>query len=141
MKQSLDEEELEIAMDVALDAGYRHFDTAYMYENESIIGKVLNKWFSSGRVKREEIFITTKLPICGLHEDRVEMFMKKSLENLQLEYVDLYLIHFPIGTNYVGYTVTPPDMLVVEMSNHVDVWRVSLVEILYEILRNTMGRV
>jgi diketogulonate reductase-like aldo/keto reductase len=46
------------------------------------------------------VFITTKLPLHAVHPDRVEPFMKKSLKNLGLDYVDLYLIHFPIGFKY-----------------------------------------
>jgi alcohol dehydrogenase (NADP+) len=61
---------------------------------------VLKQWFACGKLKREDIFITTKLPPQGVHPDRVELFMKKSLENLQLDYVDLYLIHLPIGFKY-----------------------------------------
>jgi alcohol dehydrogenase (NADP+) len=61
---------------------------------------VLKQCFASGKLKREDIFITTKLPPQGVHPDRLEIFMKKSLENLQLDYVDLYLIHLPIGFKY-----------------------------------------
>lgn len=128
MLQSTDEAELEKALDVALETGYRHIDTAYVYENEKVIGRVIKKWISSGKIKREDLFITTKLPLAGIHEDRVEMFMKKSLENLQLPYVDLYLIHFPIGTNYVGSPVTPPDQIVLEKPNHIAIWKVSGIE-------------
>lgn len=46
---------------MALSAGYRHIDTAYMYENEHIIGSVLKRWFDSGKIKREELFIVTKV--------------------------------------------------------------------------------
>ncbi|KAG5869703.1 hypothetical protein JTB14_033300 [Gonioctena quinquepunctata] len=121
---STDEAELENALNVALETGYRHIDTAYVYENEAIIGRVLKQWLSSGKLRREELFITTKLPICGTHEDRVEIFIKKSLENLQLDYLDLYLIHFPIGTNYVeGCVVTPPDQMKLEKSDHFAIWK------------------
>lgn len=122
--QSSDETELMNALEIALDAGYRHIDTAWLYENEAVIGKVLKKWLTSGKLKREDLFITTKLPICGVHEDRVELFIKKSLENLQLDYVDLYLIHFPVGTNYVGTSLTANDQVIVEKSDHVAIWKV-----------------
>jgi alcohol dehydrogenase (NADP+) len=98
--QSKDETETAAAINAALEAGYRHIDTAYRYENEKIIGKVLKEWFASGKLKREDVFITTKLPLHAVHPDRVEPFMKKSLKNLGLDYVDLYLIHFPIGFKY-----------------------------------------
>ncbi|KAL1506844.1 hypothetical protein ABEB36_006132 [Hypothenemus hampei] len=91
-----DEIELERALDVAFETGYRHIDTAYYYQNEHIIGRVLKKWFESGKLKREDVFITTKLPGCQ-PPDKVETYLKKSLEDLQLDYVDLYLIHFPIA--------------------------------------------
>jgi len=97
MWQSLIPEELEKALDVALDAGYRHFDTAYTYDNEVVFGNVLKRWFDTGKVKREELFIVTKLPVFGSHHERVETFLKISLERLQLDYVDLYLIHQPAG--------------------------------------------
>jgi len=45
----------------ALEVGYRHFDTAYFYRNEHVLGKVLKEWLNSGKVKREELFITTKV--------------------------------------------------------------------------------
>jgi len=46
---------------MALEAGYRHIDTAYIYQNESIIGDVLQEWIQGRRIKREDIFITTKV--------------------------------------------------------------------------------
>jgi len=93
-----DEGELVNALNVALETGYRHIDTAQLYQNEHIIGKVLKGWFDSGKLKRKDVFITTKLPGSGVHPDRVERYLKQSLEKLQLDYVDLYLIHFPICT-------------------------------------------
>lgn len=48
-------------MNSALEAGYRHIDTAYNYINEDAIGEVLNEWIQSGKVKREELFIVTKV--------------------------------------------------------------------------------
>ena len=54
------------AVEWALEAGYRYFDTAFMYGNEAEIGDVINKWIKEGRVDRRDLFITTKLPIFGL---------------------------------------------------------------------------
>lgn len=88
--------------------GYRHIDTACSYGNENAVGKVLNRWISEGKIKREDVFVTTKLPIIGVHPDRIEMFIKKSLANLGLDYVDLYLIHFPVGCKYRGDEVYKP---------------------------------
>jgi len=87
-----------------LKAGYRHIDTAYMYENEHVIGKVLKRWLDSGDIKRDELFVVTKLPPIGMTPERVEYFIQKSLKALQLEYLDLYLVHTPIGIQYVNDT-------------------------------------
>ncbi|XP_060523373.1 aldo-keto reductase family 1 member A1-like [Cylas formicarius] len=116
-----EEETLEKALDVALEVGYRHIDTAYLYKNEHIIGKVLKKWFSSGKLKREDVFITTKLPWSNNYPEGVEKSLKESLESLQLDYVDLYLIHFPIRTTplddkgFQGLQGLPTD--------HIGIWR------------------
>lgn len=74
-----DEAELEAALVTALENGYRHIDTAFAYRNEHVIGRVINQWISSGKLKREELFITTKLPMEGVNPD-------KYLKSVFLEY-------------------------------------------------------
>ena len=56
-----DVNEFEITVNTALEIGYRHFDIAYNYKNEVHLGNVLKKWLDSGKVKREDLFITTKV--------------------------------------------------------------------------------
>ncbi|KAJ3643651.1 hypothetical protein Zmor_026350 [Zophobas morio] len=121
-------EETEAAVNTALELGYRHIDTAFVYDSENGIGRALNQWISSGKVKREDLFITTKLPMVGVHPDRVEMFMKKSLESLQLDYVDLYLIHFPVGCKLKEGTGWPyleenGETAVEGKTDHVALWK------------------
>lgn len=87
------------ATKVALENGYRLIDTAYFYQNEADIGKAVNEKLSEG-LKREEVFIITKLWNIH-HEPRlVEAACRKSLSNLDLDYIDLYLMHTPIGYEF-----------------------------------------
>ncbi|XP_043671068.1 aldo-keto reductase family 1 member A1-like isoform X2 [Vespula pensylvanica] len=89
-------EEIEAAVGTALECGYRHIDTAFNYNNEEAIGKSLNNWFNKGG-KREELFVTSKLPHYGNRPSDVEKFLKLSLERLGLDYLDMYLIHMPFA--------------------------------------------
>ncbi|EDW58475.2 aldo-keto reductase family 1 member B7 [Drosophila virilis] len=89
--------EIEPALDIALEAGYRHIDTALIYRNEKAIGRVLKRWLDAGKVKREELYIVTKLPPTAIRPQDVESTFKQSLANMQLDYVDMYLIHTPFA--------------------------------------------
>ncbi|XP_057337171.1 1,5-anhydro-D-fructose reductase-like isoform X2 [Microplitis mediator] len=89
-------EEVEYAVTTALHFGYRHFDTAFNYKNEEAVGNSLKKWFAEGG-KREDVFVTTKLPHFGNRPSDVEKYVKLSLQNLGLDYIDMYLIHMPFA--------------------------------------------
>ncbi|GJM90070.1 hypothetical protein PR202_ga06315 [Eleusine coracana subsp. coracana] len=87
----------------ALRIGYRHLDCAADYQNEAEVGAALAEAFESGLVKREDLFITTKL--WNSDHGHVVEACKNSLKKLQLEYLDLYLVHFPVATRHtVGTT-------------------------------------
>jgi len=86
------------AVECALQTGYRHIDCAATYMNEPEIGVVFNKVFNdpASGIKREDVFITSKLWVTEFHPDRVIPALKKTLSDLQLDYLDLYLIHMPL---------------------------------------------
>ncbi|KAH7841124.1 hypothetical protein Vadar_025878 [Vaccinium darrowii] len=98
----------------AIRAGYRHFDTAFAYRSEQPLGEAIAEALRLGLVKsRDELFITTKLWCSFCDRDQVVPAMKLSLQNLQLEYVDMYLIHWPIRlTQHVNKTPVPKDQIV-----------------------------
>ncbi|KAK0661963.1 D-galacturonate reductase [Lasiodiplodia hormozganensis] len=100
--------QVKAAVTHALKSGYRHIDCAYMYGNEGEVGEALKEAFAAGIVKREDVFITTKL-WCTFHS-RVEENLDESLRRLGLDYVDLYLMHWPVPMNPKGNHPTIPKL-------------------------------
>ncbi|EME30405.1 aldo/keto reductase [Galdieria sulphuraria] len=94
------------AVRTALEAGYRHIDCAAVYGNEKEIGQVFKEIFSSGKVKRSDVFVTSKLwNTCHKKEHVIEA-CKQTLKDLQLDYLDLYLIHWPCAFEFAGLPIT-----------------------------------
>ncbi|PON36977.1 Aldo/keto reductase [Parasponia andersonii] len=92
----------------SIKIGYRHLDCAgdhlADYRNETEVGEALAEAFRTGLVKREELFITTKL--WNSDHGHVIEACKDSLKKLQLDYLDLYLVHFPVATKHTGVGTT-----------------------------------
>ena len=93
--QSADGDEAYSAVLCALRNGYRHIDTATAYENEESVGKAINDFLRESGARREEIFVTTKLWNRDHEYDATKAAIELSLQKMGLDYLDLYLIHWP----------------------------------------------
>ena len=98
------------AVRVAVDCGYRHIDTAYVYNNEDAVGKAVKDC----GIPREQLFITTKLPSEIKSYKGAKEYCKKSLKALGLDYLDLYLIHAPWPWSEIGIDCT---------QGNIEVWK------------------
>nr|VZI04755.1 unnamed protein product [Spirometra erinaceieuropaei] len=110
----------------AIEAGCRHIDCAHAYQNEVEVGDALKEKFDDGTLKREDIFITSKL-WCNAHRlEDVRPACEESLRRLGLRYLDLYLIHFPVpfkikkGKQYLAFD---PDSIEVEYVPLEETWK------------------
>ncbi|KAH7713004.1 oxidoreductase [Aphelenchoides avenae] len=118
--------EVEHAVKVALNEGYRHIVTAYMYQNEAEIGNALQEVFDEAKQKREDVFITTKVFRTHMREGDLEKQLREQLESLKTDYVDLYLLHIP--------DLTTPDLT----ATVEDAWR-AIEKVYYKGLAKAIG--
>ncbi|OAY34467.1 non-functional NADPH-dependent codeinone reductase 2 [Manihot esculenta] len=103
------ESAMKVAILDAISLGYRHFDTAAMYGSENVLGEAVVEALKLGLIdSRQELFITSKLWCSDAHSDLVVPALQNSLRNLQMEYVDLYLIHWPISSKPGRYEYPMP---------------------------------
>lgn len=113
----------------AIDAGYRHIDTAFLYENETEVGDAIRAKIEEGVIERKDIFVTSKLHNTFHHPDHVAEAFQRSFEMLNLEYIDLYLMHSPMGLEFQGYEYSnmhPKDddgNLLFSDVDYVDTWK------------------
>jgi len=84
------------AVTKAIEIGYRHIDCASIYQNQKEIGTALGSALSAGQVKRDELWITSKLWNNAHAKKHVQPALERTLKDLQLDYLDLFLIHWPI---------------------------------------------
>ncbi|KAJ9570543.1 Aldo/keto reductase family signature 1 [Nakaseomyces glabratus] len=87
----------------AIKIGYRLFDGAEDYGNEKEVGQGIRKAIDEGVVKREDVFVVSKLWNSFHHPDHVKMALKRTLSDMGLDYLDLFYIHFPIAFKYVPF--------------------------------------
>jgi diketogulonate reductase-like aldo/keto reductase len=81
----------------ALEVGFRHFDCAERYRNEAAVGDAMQEEFGAGKIRREDVFVTTKLWNSNHRPERVKPAFDASRRRLQIDYVDCYLIHTPFA--------------------------------------------
>lgn len=108
----------------ALKLGYKHIDCAFIYANEEEVGTAIKDAITNKIITREELFVTSKL-WCNCHEpDKVSFAIKKSLTSLQLDYLDMYLIHWPVA--YKFEHISPKDaseMIPLEQLPIIETWQ------------------
>lgn len=97
------------AVSYAFDCGYRHIDCAKAYGNQKEVGRAIQKSLRSRRFQRENIFITSKLWPTDQHPDHVEAACRETLTELRLDYLDLYLVHWPVCWRHTGAFATDAD--------------------------------
>ncbi|BES96974.1 unnamed protein product [Nesidiocoris tenuis] len=119
------ENEVKQAVRDALDLGYRHIDTAHFYKNEKEIGEAVNEKIKEGVVKREDVFLVSKLWNSFHGENMVQPALKRTLADLGVDYVDLYLIHWPFAYKD-GWDLEPRDskgQLILSDSDFTKTWK------------------
>ncbi|KAK3104047.1 hypothetical protein FSP39_023980 [Pinctada imbricata] len=134
------DKEISEAIRNAVKVGYRHFDCAALYMNEKVIGEALNKAMNDGLVKREELFITSKLWDTFHRPDLVRTALKTTLQDLKLEYLDLYLIHWPVSflEDAGPFPKDDDGVMICSDVDYVDTWK-SLEECVKEGLVRNIG--
>jgi D-xylose reductase len=113
----------------AIKVGYRHLDSACDYGNEKEVGKGIKRAIEDGLCTREELWITSKLWNTYHRKEHVKPALERSLSDLQLDYLDLYMIHFPIAQPFVDFEERyPPEWVLNNEQGGMQLEPVSLME-------------
>ncbi len=111
------------AVEIALNEGYRHIDCAATYGNEPEVGEAFKKVFSEGNIEREDVWVTSKLWNDSHRKEHVIPALKQTLKDLQLEYLDLYLMHWPVAFKHgVDFPSKDEDYLSLEEVPIIETW-------------------
>lgn len=108
---------MERAVERAIEAGYRYFDTSRLYWNEAEVGRAINSKITDGTIKRTDVWVANKIWCTTDKVEVVELACRESLNTLQLDYVDLCLMHIPSSFAFAGDPTAYP--LFTEPKHHI----------------------
>ncbi|XP_011189100.2 prostaglandin F synthase 2 [Zeugodacus cucurbitae] len=121
-------DDMSVILNDALELGYRLFETSPSYNNQEDVGDVLAAWINGKKIKREQLYIVTTLPICNNRPLEVADTLKESLMKLKLKYVDLYLVEAPFAIKMENQDVFKRDSIgnaiMDARTDHVSIWEI-----------------